>query len=149
MKLTNHAQSVLFKIYAFLVYCLPMAVLYFCNIENYNSDSKLSFMGVLLIGFVAIAFANTVKKIINYNIGLSVSSIIFVIALLSKFLGEQLIMISGASFIGSVFALIFSEISNTYSRFAFKIDAEGRKRKDSTKCRINMVQVFQVRRRTT
>ncbi len=133
MKLTNYMQSVLFKLYAFLVYCIPMAILFFCNVNAYTSNAKLSFFGILIIGFIVIAFANTLKKIFKYNIGLSVSAVMFVVALLSKFLGEQLILISGASFVGSVLSMVVGEIANTYYRFAFKIDEDGRKRKDRSR----------------
>ncbi len=84
-------------------------------------------------GFIAIAFANTVKKIINYNIGLSVSAIVFVISLLAQYLGEQMIIISLASFIGSVLSMIVGEIANTYYRFAFIVDEQGNKRKNKAK----------------
>jgi hypothetical protein len=130
MKLTNYGQSVLFKIYAFLVYLVPMLILFFCNMDAYTSDSAFSFFGIVLIGFVAIAFCGTLKKIFNYNIGLSISAIIFVVALMSKYLGEQLLLISGCSFIGSVFSLVFGAISNTYYRLAFIVDENGRRRKD-------------------
>lgn len=123
----------MFKIYAFLLYLLPMLILFFCNMEAYTTDSRLSFFGILIVGFVCIAFCNTVKKIFKYNIGLSVSAMIFIIAMLSKYLGEQLMLISGCSFLGSVLSLVFGAISNTYYRFAFIIDAEGRKRKDKSK----------------
>ncbi len=130
MKITNYGQSILFKIYAFLVYLTPMLVLFFCNMDEYTSDATFSFFGIVLIGFVAIAFCGTLKKIFNYNLGLSVSAIIFVVALMSKYLGEQLLLISGCSFIGSAFSLVLGSISNTYYRFAFIIDESGRKRKD-------------------
>ena len=132
MKLTNYGQSILFRIYAFLVYLVPMLILFFCNMQEYTSNSAFSFFGIVLIGFVAIAFCGTLKKILNYNIGLSVSAIIFIVALMSKYLGEQLLLISGCSFVGSVLAMFFGAISNTYSRFAFVIDEQGRKRKDKS-----------------
>ena len=133
MKITNHTQSILFKIYAFLVYCVPMFVLFFVNIDKYTSSSKFSFLGIIVLGFIAIAFANTVKKIINYNIGLSVSAIVFVISLLAQYLGEQMIIISFASFIGSVLSMIVGEIANTYYRFSFIVDEQGNKRKNKAK----------------
>ena len=130
MKLTNYGQSVLFKIYAFLAYLVPMLVLFFCNMNEYTSDSTFSFFGIVLIGFIAISFCGTLKKIINYNLGLSVSVIIFVIALMSKYLGEQLLLISCCSVLGSIFAMFFGAISTTYEHFSFIVDENGRKRKD-------------------
>ena len=132
MKLTNYGQSIMFKIYAFLVYLIPMLILFFTNIDAYTSDSKLSFFGILILGTCLIAFCGTIKKIINYNVGLSVSVIVFLIALLSKYLGEQLMLISGCSFIGSVLSIVFTAISNTYYRLAFVEDEQGRKRKDKS-----------------
>ena len=132
MKITNYGQSVLFKIYAFLAYLVPMLILFFCNLSEYTSDSTFSFFGIVLLGFISIAFCGTIKKIINYNIGLSVSAIIFIISLMAKYLGEQLLLISGCSFIGSVLALVFGAIANTYYRFAFITDENGRKRKDKS-----------------
>lgn len=131
MKLTNYGQSVLFKLYAFFVYLTPMLVLFFCNMDEYTSDATFSFFGIVLLGFVAIAFCGTLKKIFNYNLGLSISAIIFIVALMAKYLGEQLLLISGCSFIGSALALIFGAISNTYYRFAFITDDKGRRRKDT------------------
>ena len=130
MKLTNYGQSILFKIYAFLVYLVPMLVLFFCNMDKYTSDATFSFFGIVIIGFVAIAFCGTLKRIFNYNLGLSISAVIFIVALMSKYLGEQMLLISGCSFLGSAFSLVFGAISNTYYRFAFITDESGRKRKD-------------------
>lgn len=132
MKLTNYGQSIMFKIYAFLAYLCPMLILFFCNIKEYTSDSTFSFFGIVLIGFVAIAFCGTLKKIFNYNLGLSVSAIIFIVALMAKYLGEQLLLISGCSFLGSVLSITFGAISNTYFRFSFTNDESGRKRKDKS-----------------
>ena len=132
MKLTNMGQSVMFKIYAFLVYLLPMVVLFIANFDAYTTDSKISFFGITLLIFVCIAFCNTLKKIINYNLGMTFSVIIFIIAIASKYLGEQLLLISGCSIIGSVLSLVFGAISNTYYRFAFIEDEQGRKRKDTS-----------------
>lgn len=132
MKLTNYGQSVMFKIYAFLVYLIPMTILFIFNMDNYTSDATFSFFGIVLLGFVAIAFCGTLKKIFNYNLGLSVSAVIFIVALMSKYLGEQMLLISGCSFLGSAFSLVFGSISNTYYRLSFIIDEQGRKRKDKT-----------------
>ena len=86
--MTNYAKSIVYKIYAFLAYLVPMAILFICNFSEYTSNSKLSFFGILLLGFIITAFSGTVKKIFNYNISLSVSAVIFIIALLSYFMGE-------------------------------------------------------------
>ena len=130
MKITNYGQSILFKVYAFLAYLIPMLTLFFLNLDAYTQNGTFSFFGIVLLGFVCIAFCGTLKKIFNYNIGLSVSAIIFIVALMAKYLGEQLLLISGCSFVGSVFALIFGSISNTYLRFSYITDENGRKRKD-------------------
>jgi hypothetical protein len=132
MKITNYGQSVLYKIYAFLVYLAPMLALFFCNMDEYTNDATFSFFGIVLLGFIVIAFCGTIKKIFNYNLGLSVSAIIFIVALIAKYLGEQLLLISGCSFVGSALALIFGAISNTYYRIAFITDDKGRKRKDTS-----------------
>lgn len=132
MKITNFGQSILFKIYGFLLYLVPMLILFFCNMKEYLGDSAFSFFGIVLLGFVAIAFCGTLKKIFNYNISLSISALIFIIALLSKYLGNQLMLISGASFIGSVLSMFAGAISNTYYRFAYIVDEQGRRRKDKT-----------------
>ena len=130
MKLTNYGQSILYKIYAFLVYLVPMVGLFLFNMDEYISDATFSFFGIVLIGFVSIAFCGTLKKIFNYNLGLSVSAVIFIIALLTKYLGEQLMLISGCSLFGNVLSMFFGSISNTYHRLSFITDENGRKRKD-------------------
>lgn len=130
MKLTNFGKSILWKILAFLVYLIPMAALFIWNFEEYTTDSRLSFFGIVIIGFVVIAFANTVKKILNYNVGLSVNAIIFLISIFAQFLGEQLCLISAVSFFGCLISMLFGAVGNTYYRLSFIRDEQGRRRKD-------------------
>ena len=132
MKLTNFGKSILWKIVAFLVYLIPMVTLFLWNYEEYTTDSRLSFFGIVILGFVVIAFARTVKKIINYNIGLSVNAVIFIISIFAQFLGEQLCLISAVSFFGCVISMVFGGIANTYHRLSFVKDEQGRMRKDTS-----------------
>ena len=131
--MTNYGKCILYKLYAFLAYATPMAILFFCNISEYTSNSKLSFFGILVIGFVVTAFSGTVKKIFNYNISLSVSAVIFIIALISYYMGEKLMVISGVSFIGSALSSLVGAVAETYANWSFITDETGRKRKDNSK----------------
>ena len=132
MKLTNFGKSVLYKIYSFLVYLIPMLTLFFINLDNYTTDSRLSFFGIIVLGFVLIAFCGTIKKIINYNLGLTINAIIFIIAIFAEYLGKGLMLISFVSFLGNLFAMFFGAIANTYYRLAFITDEKGRRRKDTS-----------------
>ena len=131
--MTNFGKSILFKFYGFLAYLVPMLVLFIIKYNDYTTDSRLSFFGIILLGFVLIAFCGTLKKIFNYNLGLSISAVIFIIALFTRYLGNGLLLISFVSFIGNIFSMFFGMIANTYYRFAFITDAQGRKRKDTGK----------------
>ena len=132
MKLTNFGKSVLWKILAFFIYLIPMVALFWWNYDEYTTDSRLSFFGIVIIGFVVIAFASTVEKIINYNVGLSVNAVIFIISIFAQFLGEQLCLISAVSFGGCVLSMLFGAVGNTYYRLAFIRDEQGRRRKDTS-----------------
>ena len=131
--MTNYGKSIVYKIYAFIAYLVPMLILFFCNLSEYTSDSRLSFFGILIIGFLITALSGTIKKIFNYNISLSISASIFIVALISYYMGEKLLLISGVSFIGSALSSLVGAVADTYMRLAYIQDEGGRRRKDTSK----------------
>ena len=131
MKLTNYGKSIVYKLYAFLVYLIPMLILFFVNMKEYTTNSRISFFGIIIIAFVIIAFKETVRKIINYDLFLSVNVAIFVVSLLAYFLAEKLILITAVSFVGCVLSSFVGAIATTYYNLSFIVDANGNKRKDT------------------
>ena len=130
MKLSNHGKSVLYKLYAFLAYSAIMLTLFFVKLKDYAPENRLGFYSIIVLVFVLIAFKNTMKKIITYNLQLSASVITLACAILGYTVGKEMILIASASVVGSILSMFFGVVAETYAEYAYITDANGIKRKN-------------------
>ena len=130
MKLSNHGKSVLYKLYAFLAYASIMLTLFFVKLQDYAPENRLGFYSVIVLIFIIIAFKDTMKKIINYNLQLSASVITLACAILGYTVGKEMILIASASVVGSILSMFFGVVADTYAEYAYITDNNGIKRKN-------------------
>lgn len=130
MKLSNHGKSVLYKLYAFLAYASIMLTLFFIKLQDYAPENRLGFYSVIVLIFIIIAFKDTMKKIINYNLQLSASVITLACAILGYTVGKEMILIASASVVGSILSMFFGVVADTYAEYAYITDSNGIKRKN-------------------
>lgn len=130
MKLSNHGKSVLYKLYAFLAYASIMLTLFFVKLQDYAPENRLGFYSVIVLIFIIIAFKDTMKKIINYNLQLSASVITLACAILGYTVGKEMILIASASVVGSILSMFFGVVADTYAEYAYITDSSGIKRKN-------------------
>lgn len=130
MKLSNHGKSVLYKLYAFLAYASIMLTLFFVKLQDYAPENRLGFYSVIVLIFIIIAFKDTMKKIINYNLQLSASVITLACAILGYTVGKEMILIASASVAGSILSMFFGVVADTYAEYAYITDSNGIKRKN-------------------
>ena len=130
MKLSNHGKSVLYKLYAFLAYASIMLTLFFVKLQDYAPENRLGFYSVIVLIFIIIAFKDTMKKIINYNLQLSASVITLACAILGYTVGKEMILIASASVVGSILSMFFGVVADTYAEYAYITDSNGIKRKN-------------------
>ena len=95
MKLTNKGMSIVFKGLAFLVYLIPMAVLFGVNYAAYRqTEGLIGFWGVVLLAFVVLALKNILLTAFKKQPLIFMSLTVFIIALLMGKISDQMFLIS-------------------------------------------------------
>ena len=128
MKITNKGQAFIFKIYAFLVFLVPMSVLFAANYGEYKSDGAvIGFWGIILIAFVVLAFKDFVINFFKKQPLTTISLAIFIISMITAQLSGQLQLISGVALAASVLSSFVSVISDSFMNHAYIIMPNGEK----------------------
>ena len=128
MKITNKGQAFIFKIYAFLVFLVPMSVLFAANYGEYKSDGAvIGFWGIILIAFVVLAFKDFVINFFKKQPLTTISLAIFIISMITAKLSGQLQLISGVALAASVLSSFVSVISDSFMNHAYIVQPNGEK----------------------
>lgn len=128
MKLTNGGMCRLYKFYTFLVYVIPMVVLFIIKKDDYIKDgSRFGFWGIVVLMLCVIMFKNFCVEFFKKQRIMTVSVIIFIIGIFSEYLSSQLILIGLVSVIASAVSMAFSLVADVYEQHAFKTDEAGEK----------------------
>ena len=125
-KLTNGGMAKVYKLYTFIAYLIPMAVLFFVRFGVYSrSEGAFGFWGIVVLMLCVVAFKNACLNFFkNYRL-LSVSLVILIIGVFSEFLASELLIIGIVSSVGSIISLLFSVVSEVYEKHAYKtVDGE-------------------------
>lgn len=128
--MTNGAKCKLYRLYAFLTYALPMALLFILNHEAYaGKASAFGFWGYIILIFVIAAFKDKFLTFFKNGSLLTVSAIVFVIALIMRYLSDELILISLVSLIGALLSTFIDIVGDVYERHS-KIIVDGVEQKN-------------------
>lgn len=128
--MTNGAKCKLYRAYAFLVYALPMALLFILNHEAYaGKASAIGFWGYIILIFVIAAFKDKFLTLFKNSSLLTISAIFFVIALTMRYLSDEMILIALVSLVGSVLSTFIDIVGDVYERHS-KIIVDGVEQKN-------------------
>ncbi|MDR1138324.1 MAG: hypothetical protein LBK70_00385 [Clostridiales bacterium] len=118
----NARRYYLYKLLSFVAYAVPMAVLFGINHKEYlkNEYTGLGFFGYIMLLFLALSFKSKLTAVAQKNSILTMSTVIFVVALIMYKVGEQLLMISGMSLLGCLLSTIFERPADVYRRYGWK-----------------------------
>ncbi len=131
--MTNGQKAVLYRLYSFLAYLLPMAILFLINGEKYITDGcAFGFFGYIVLILVVVSFKNTFVNLIKSKTLLTVSAILFLFALLMKYLADEMLIITVFSFIGAALQLLFQLVADVYEAHAY-ITENGIKHKNRSR----------------
>lgn len=124
---TNRARFRLYRLLSFLVYVLPLAILFACESERYlkSTGSSLSFFGYILTAFALIAFKDKLLGFAKNNAILTVSLVIFAISLIMRYLADELLIISGISLSGALLSAVIEPVGEVYRRRAERDEESG------------------------
>ena len=128
--MTNGQKAVLYRLYSFLAYLVPMMVLFLINHNKYITEGgAFGFFGYILMIFIVVSFKNTFLDLIKSKTLLTVSAILFLFALLMKYLADEMLIITVFSFIGAALQLLFQMVADVYENHAY-VTENGIKRKN-------------------
>lgn len=114
---TNKSRYIFYKWLSFLIYIIPLVVLFIIKRDDYITESggkTVSFFGYMVVIFVIVAFKDKVLTFAKKNTILTVSVIIFTIAWVMKYLANELLLISAISLIGSLISTIIEPVVVVY-----------------------------------
>lgn len=128
--MTNGAKCKLYRAYAFLVYALPMALLFILNHEAYaGKASAFGFWGYIILIFVIAAFKDKFLTLFKNSSLLTISAIFFVIALTMRYLSDEMTLIALVSLIGSLLSTFVDVVGDVYERHS-KVIVDGIEQKN-------------------
>lgn len=131
MKLTNSGKCKLYRVYAFIAYAIPMAVLFFANYNAYKQEGgAIGFWGFVLLGFVFLAFKEQILSLFKKRMLMSLSGTLFIFAILMQFVADQIILITGVSFVAGLLSSFISVVGDVYATRAYKV-IDGEKVKNT------------------
>ena len=133
MKLTNSGKCLLYRVLSFLVYLIPMTILFIVNIDSYSSGGGIfGFWGFIVLAFVFISFKQNVIDMFKKQTLLSVSGVFFIFSLIMRFLATEMLLITCVSFLASLLSSFVSIVADTYELLSYKL-IDGVKQKNLDK----------------
>ena len=132
--MTNGLMRKIYRLLAFIVYLVPMLILFIARKDKYlQAENTIGFFGFLLIIFVVIFFEKQIfgDKLTGKRF-IIISGILFLFSFLTQYIAEELVWITGVSTLSAILASFINEVAEVYSRYEFK-EIEGVKRKNPDK----------------
>lgn len=122
MKMTNNGKAWLYRFYAFLVYLVPMVVLFAVNYKEYDKDGgAVGFWGIVVVAFVVLAFKNYILNLFKKQPITTVSIGVFVVALIMRNIAGQMLLISAVSAVAALLSSFVSVVADVYVEHSSKI----------------------------
>ena len=133
MKLTNSGKCKIYRALSFLVYLIPMTILFIANIDAYSSGGGIfGFWGFIVLALVFVSFKGNILDTIKKQPLLSISGGLFIFSLIMRFLANEMLLITCVSFLASVLSSFVSIVADTYEMMSYKL-VDGVKQKNLDK----------------
>ena len=131
--MTNRGMCLLYKVYSFIAYALPMVVLFIVNVDAYQTDGSIfGFWGFVILAFIFISFKSTFINLIKNRTLMTVSGLFLIFSIMMQYLAQEMILISTMSFAGAVMQSFFEGVADVYDTHSY-ILVEGVKRRNRKK----------------
>lgn len=126
MKLTNGGMSRVYKLYSFLIYVIPMVVLFIIKKDAFSSAGGVfGFWGIIVLILCIIMFKDFCASFFKKQPILSVSIVLLALGLFSEFLAEYLTLIGLVSGIAGLMSGLVSVVADTYENHSYRmVDGE-------------------------
>lgn len=113
---TNRGRFYEYKAISFIIYLLPLIVLFSVNYGSYirSAGTSLSFFGYIIIAMILIAFKDKFLEFAKKNVVLSVSLVVFIVSIVMQYLAQELMLISGVSLFGAFLSCIVEPVADVY-----------------------------------
>ena len=129
--MTNGAKKILYRLYAFLIYLIPMAVLFLCRLENYMQvQGALGLFGFILLIFVALFFSEKLLEKFKEKRVLFVSVVLFIFVIITHYISTELLWITSVSCVGAALSELVNVVGDVYARYEWKV-VDGIKTKNT------------------
>lgn len=113
--MTNLGKCRLYRLYAFLTYCIPMILLFAINHQAYMSGgSAFGFWAYVILFFCLIAFKNIFLKWAEKRATLVMSAVLLIFALVMIYLAEEMLLICTVSLVASVLSYFVDIVGDVY-----------------------------------
>lgn len=130
--MTNFAKCLIYKCLAFLVFCVPLVILFIANHDEYGTKaSAVGFWAYIILIFCVIAFKETVLSVVRKHTLISVCLAVFVTSLVMHFLADRFMLISGVALIGACLQEIVDSVADTYRDHSYIVAADGTKTRNT------------------
>lgn len=120
--MTNKGRYWEYKAISFLIYIIPLLVLFALQPNHYvkSAGTSVSFFGYIILALIMIAFKDKFLEFVKKNAVLSVSLIIFITSLIMRYLADELMVISGVSLFGALLSTVVEPVADVYHARAEK-----------------------------
>ena len=113
--MTNLGKCRLYRIYAFLTYCIPMIILFAVNNKAYMAGgSAFGFWAYILLFFCLIAFKNIFLKWVEKRATLVMSAVLMIFSLMMIYLAEEMLLICAVSLVASILSYFVDVVADVY-----------------------------------
>ena len=122
MKLTNSGMCRLYKLYTFLIYVIPMTVLFISKHDAFSSQGGVfGFWGIIVLILCVLMFKEFVATFFKKQPIISVSIVLLVIGLFAEFLASYLALIGIVSGVAGIASSIVSVVADVYNNHSYKL----------------------------
>lgn len=124
--MTNAGKHLLYRVYSWGVYAVPMLIMWLANQETFGSTgSTVGMFGILVIALLLLAFRKEVLNLLKTRTLLTGSVALLVVAILMRVIADNLLMIAIVSCIGAAMQSSIEVVANVYERYAYIVNDDG------------------------
>ncbi len=122
MKLTNRGKCLQYKLFAFLVYLIPMTLLFFINLGAYTNDGgSFNFWGIMIFVGIVLAFKNYIIDAFKKRTLLSINIALLAMSIVMRYLSDEVILIASIGSISALIASFVETVADTYDLMSYKL----------------------------
>ena len=122
MKLTNRGKCIQYKAFAFLIYLIPMTLLFFINLGAYtNNSGSVNFWGIVLFVGIVLAFKNYIIDVFKKRTLLAVNIALLLMAIIMRYLSDEVILITAVGGVSALIATFVEIVADTYDLMSYRL----------------------------